>query len=519
MHNLKNIFKKFYICFIICILVFVNCVIVKASEVIEPGSNQYFELVAREIKDVSGENKQVLMELWGYDIDFKGFEVRFEYDETQIKPSNISTNELTTDATKYFSYENEFKTSLDFMQLEYDGRTDVMDWVVSFNPPVSSSEHIIDDSGGNKIITTSGGVKLGTVSFQMLTDTFDITQFKLVPDSTYSPYTGIKINLNIINSFENTSTFRFRDGTASKDADLLDLIISSGNRDDSTYKQYDLAPGFDKDTLNYKLDLKDNVDYLNIKPVLSDTKSTIKLKIPKRDDEGKLVYEEDGITILYEEIEITNNMERPIMLNKSGEPNTKISVVVTAENGTDKKEYALVIEKSFAILKGKVYTAPTDGVGIFTATIRLFKTEDVSKIIDWDVSEVSGDDYHTQIMTLTHESFNTNSDGTFEIQIPPGTYDILVDKPGYLDYVFVSKELIQGTPTDLGEISLDVGDLDKDAIVGPRDMGNLQAQYGTSSSADDFEYDYDFDMNGEISGRDVAFISNNYAKVTRTVIK
>lgn len=42
-----------------------------ATEEIIPNDNQYFELKATTITDVEGQNKQVIMELWGYEIDFK----------------------------------------------------------------------------------------------------------------------------------------------------------------------------------------------------------------------------------------------------------------------------------------------------------------------------------------------------------------------------------------------------------------------------------------------------------------
>ena len=38
---------------------------------IEPSENQYFELRATQIKQVAGQNKQVIFELWGNDIEFK----------------------------------------------------------------------------------------------------------------------------------------------------------------------------------------------------------------------------------------------------------------------------------------------------------------------------------------------------------------------------------------------------------------------------------------------------------------
>lgn len=38
---------------------------------IEPEDNQYFELKATTINDIEGQGKQVIMELWGHEIDFK----------------------------------------------------------------------------------------------------------------------------------------------------------------------------------------------------------------------------------------------------------------------------------------------------------------------------------------------------------------------------------------------------------------------------------------------------------------
>ncbi len=36
-----------------------------------PTNGEHFELNAVEVKDIAGQNKQVIMELWGYDVDFK----------------------------------------------------------------------------------------------------------------------------------------------------------------------------------------------------------------------------------------------------------------------------------------------------------------------------------------------------------------------------------------------------------------------------------------------------------------
>ena len=95
----------------------------------------------------------------------------------------------------------------------------------------------------------------------MKTDTLDITNFKLVEDQTTSPTTGIKINTNIQDCYEDPSTFIFTDKTASNNATLNNLILST-QTDNSTYKEYDLVPTFDKQNKEYSLELNEYIDVL-----------------------------------------------------------------------------------------------------------------------------------------------------------------------------------------------------------------------------------------------------------------
>lgn len=44
-----------------------------ASTEVTPNDNQYLELRATTVEEVEGQGKQVIMELWGHDIDFKRF--------------------------------------------------------------------------------------------------------------------------------------------------------------------------------------------------------------------------------------------------------------------------------------------------------------------------------------------------------------------------------------------------------------------------------------------------------------
>ncbi len=63
-----NVFFKFIISiFIVLFAIVLNC---NKVEALTPTEDQYFELRATEINDIPLMGKQVIMELWGYNIDF-----------------------------------------------------------------------------------------------------------------------------------------------------------------------------------------------------------------------------------------------------------------------------------------------------------------------------------------------------------------------------------------------------------------------------------------------------------------
>lgn len=73
--NRFNCYKKIITIAILCItLIVTSANIIMASNdttSVTPEDNQYLELRATEVKDVEGQNKQVIMELWGNNIEFK----------------------------------------------------------------------------------------------------------------------------------------------------------------------------------------------------------------------------------------------------------------------------------------------------------------------------------------------------------------------------------------------------------------------------------------------------------------
>lgn len=428
---------------ILCIC-FCN-VSIAESKLVEPTENQFFELRAVKVTNIEGKDKQVIFELWAHEIEFKGFDVRFSYDGTHFAPSNITTNEYTDDETEFFKFESEFSDCMELFTVPYTGTsTGGMRAVVSFNPPISESEHIKNKENVGMIVDSSGSVLLGTLSFRTTLDKFDISSFKLETSDTTSPKTGIKIIIDGSTYYENQSTFRFTDKSASRNADLSNIKLSNGNENDENYKEYALNPSFDKNTLEYTTELLEYVDKVNLEVTKDDEKSSIVIKQPKHDENGNLVFEDDGSTIVYEETSL-DDLKNEIVLNKLGEPDTVIELKVTAEDEVTTKTYKITIHRPYGTIKGSIHTVNSNDVHI--ADVKVYNNSDQ---IDWE--NISSHDELDNYKTVLNKK--TNEDGTYEIKVIPGNYDVLIDKVAYLDYIVTTIQVNENDEIDLDNVEL-----------------------------------------------------------------
>ncbi len=429
---------------------------------------------------------------------------------------------VTDDETEYYQSENEFATGLDFFTLPYDKEGTGIKGVFSVDPDANLSTHIIDKLGnGTRVVTTSGGVLLGKMSFQMTADTFDKKWFNLEPLTNTAPETGIKINIDDLTYFDlasgPNSTFVFGDKTASKDADLTQLIVSSGQKNNvdptqSTYKEYTLTPTFVSGTKQYTLTLLEYIDTLDIKASLSDQKATMKINFPKRNANDELEYDTSGTTIVYDQDNLSHDVPYPVKINKLGEPDTKITIDVTAEDGVTKTQYELVIKRPYGTIKGSIYMAPLD-TKPQVATVKIYNSSDVSQLINWgNMTAQSIEKLHANLLTLKSKDENTKSDGTYEIKVIPGQYDILLDRDAYLDHIYTSKIVNDGDVIDLGHRELFVGDLNKDGTVQIKDISE-QMKFNKRNSTDpDYNIRYDFNEDGQIQIKDISFLRSNNKK-------
>ena len=428
---------------ILCIC-FCN-VSIAESKLVEPTEDQFFEWRAVKVTNIEGKDKQVIFELWAHEIEFRGFDVRFSYDGTHFAPSNITTNDYTDDETEFFKFESEFSDCLELFTVPYTGTsTGGMRAVVSFNPPISESEHIKNKENVGMIVDSSGSVLLGTLSFRTTLDKFDISSFKLETSDTTSPKTGIKIIIDGSTYYENQSTFRFTDKSASRNADLSNIKLSNGNEDDENYKEYTLNPSFDKNTLEYTTELLEYVDKVNLEVTKDDEKSSIVIKQPKHDENGNLVFEDDGSTIVYEETSL-DDLKNEIVLNKLGEPDTVIELKVTAEDEVTTKTYKITIHRPYGTIKGSIHTVNSNDVHI--ADVKVYNNSDQ---IDWE--NISSHDELDNYKTVLNKK--TNEDGTYEIKVIPGNYDVLIDKVAYLDYIVTTIQVNENDEIDLDNVEL-----------------------------------------------------------------
>ena len=522
----KSIALKNLIVFTLTILLTISSLMVVEASIqgtteIQPGKDQYLELKATAIRNMNENGKQLIMELWGYDIDFSAFDVRFTYDTEALKLSDLQTNAITDNEDKFFEYEDEFKGNLlwNMSLLEEEKSDDIIRLVASVSKNAEINDHIVEGNNGGKMIKTTGeAVKLGIMSFKLEGNGFDIEKFALIPDENHSPNTGVKINIDALTYYSNISTFRFSDETASKDANLVNIVVSSGEEsededlEESTYKIHPLVPGFDQDIDKYTVTLYDYLDEVDITATQSDPNSSMKIKVPKRDSEGNLVYDDSGGgTIQYEEEDLINETPFRVTLNKLGEEDTIITIIVTAEDGSSQKEYEITIKRPYGIIKGNIHTILTEYKEIYKCTVRIYNTSDIQEEKD-KVVKGTMDDFHQKLLEMKSQDYETDNDGNYIIYVVPGTYDILLDKPGYLDHIYESREVKENETIDLGSKTLLAGDVNKNGVIEILDMTTILDNFSVLISDENYDISMDFNEDESINILDLTALLTNYSE-------
>ena len=497
MNNTLRLLLKIFLCvFLVVILsisIDLNNKTIYAATII-PQENQYLEFKVVSVDNIANKDKQVIVELWAYNLDFKGFDLRLGYDNTKVSLSDIATNEYITqldyqndNEIQTFWYENEFGDDLDMWILDYG--QNYLRYIFSLNLPLTSgSTHIVSDGTGNKITSDEDGLLIGKFSFRLFNGKIDNNTFYLKTGAS-SPVTGIKVNYDGTDTYEDQSVFRFTYANSSSNADLSDIQIDEESIED-----------FDKDTLEYEIEILEEKDNIRIKPTAEDDTATIKVEVKKEDpdNEGQYIYEEIDIDPDEEDYEIT--------LIGLGEE-TEIKITVTAEDGETTKEYVVTVKQPCGVITGQIDTMNVYGIHI--ADIKIYKKNEV----DW--VNLYG---HDDLDLITPVSIvQTNNDGTYEVRLIPGEYELLIDKPGYLDYIVINIKVEKDMEIDLGYTVLVAGDINKDGMVEYEDLTIINELYGFMDGDSEYTISADFNNDEMIEYEDLTVVNENYGQ-TRQII-
>ncbi len=203
--------------------------------------------------------------------------------------------------------------------------------------------------------------------------------------------------------------------------------------------------------------------------------------------------------------------------NADSSPTTGIKINLDGIHMYAKETTFRFTDNLSGTLKGQIYTAPTASLGKYKAKVMAYPSDKVSEIIDWsDVIDGEGDDVHDRLLTLeAKKEIETNDDGTYELSLPPGTYDILIDKPGYLDQIYTQIVVEAGAEVDLGYKELLAGDLNKDGIIEIVDVAVLMNIYGNNLGDADYDVKGDLNEDGAIEIVDKAVLMTNYSEIRK----
>ena len=395
--------------------------------------------------------------------------------------------------------------------------------VYSFLPPDYETEHMVRDENDNMILDTKGDVLLGKMGFKLLNDegTYDITKFALVEDES-APKTGININMDGIyassSHYEAQSTFRFTEG--SKDLTLSNITVSHTkiNEEDpetSIYKEYELTPEFEKETLEYETTILEYIDDVDIKVKKSDENAKLKIKVPKKDEDGNQVYEEDGITKQYEEKDIEDDTPVNVILNKLGDEDTIITVIVLTEDESEKNEYVVRIKRPFGTIIGSIQLgaelretteANYGNIINYIANATVYKADEFNwdGIVPEETSLYELDDLELQAQVQTDAD-----DGGYTLYVIPGTYDLILERIGFLANVIRNIPVNEGDIIEIENKILIEGDTDRSGVVSLADIVEVVDRLDSSDGDGIYDAVCDFGQKGFIALTDIVSVVDN----------
>ena len=483
--------KMIFSFFITVIFIFGILTTTVKGEELTPSTEQRLEFRVVSVQNVDEKDKQVIVEFWAYNMEFAGIDLNLYYDSSKLSPSDLDTNDYITEGiatdSNMFWKESVLEENLDVWFRKYlpEELQYIMTIMNSENP---QSQHIYTGTNADgedyiSIKAEEDGVLLGKFSYRLFNgkvteDTFGLQETDEQP-------TGIQVIIDNVDEYVDPNIFKVVLDFASDNANLSNIKVDDNN-----------ITEFDKDTTSYNVEINEIKDEIKLLPIKEDELATINVK----------KYVENGP---YEEISLDSGGEfYNVVLNDLGEE-TKIIIEVTAEDGEATKQYEIVFKIPCGIVQGSLQLGDTlresmqgsyDIYVEYIADITAYQTGDV----DWNGILTQENTFEeVDLITNFGNTQSDKDDGSYELKLLPGTYDIKIEKPGFIVAVITDIIVEKDKIVELENKTLLEGDTDRSGMVVLSDVIEIVKKGDSYKGSSLYEEACDYGKKGYIALSDI----------------
>jgi hypothetical protein len=228
---------------------------------------------------------------------------------------------------------------------------------------------------------------------------------------------------------------------------------------------------------------KDSIDETKLTEVIQT--QNIKLVEDKVVTVNETIESEIGLIESYS-LKTVKKSQNEIQKQSSIDSNNTDKIVVNEEVKSDMEE---ILTKKF-LVSGKITDASIGTEHIATITIYL-----------------SG-------MSEAISTMQTNTDGTYEIWLEQGEYDVVITKPGYLSYTVKNIQVGSIDEIQIDEKTLIAGDINGDGEIELSDLVEMNDNIGITITDENREDKsiYDLNEDGVVNSKDQKILKANYGK-------
>ena len=330
-------------------------------------------------------------------------------------------------------------------------------------------------------------------------------------------YATIRIGDNQIATSQDKGVLDCSDLTQSRI--VIPVVVTAA--DGTTIKTYNVILLRGSNDIQIELKVNNNI-------VTQDSKGDYVTKLPETIENIDILATalNEGITGIYSSIDIneTGIYETPskeIVLSKEnyeGKEQIEIPIKVTAEDGTLRENVLTIKFIKGTYISGKIATENINEEYISTVTV--YKTSDTRKIGDElnpreEIAKVdtNPDGTFKVLVYMKNENITDNNANGIADELEE-TYDIVVTKDGYLDYIVTNIEVQDGEETTLDYYKLIAGDVIKTGEIELDDLVSMNNNYGVTTEENKI---YDLNEDGKINSLDRNILKKNYGKKVQTI--